>query len=98
MSCGGDKVKIEKSEAFAVLKDGVVVEIKLLNHGSHYVNPPKIRIIGDGTNASAFCTVKNGRIEKVVMQNGGENYTSTPNIKIEAPKLGLKCNLCCKKF
>ena len=95
LSCEGDKIKIEKPIAIAWLKDGQVGKIQMLKRGSHYVNPPKIRIIGDGTNASAYCTIKNGRIDKVIIQNGGENYTSTPKVRIEDPELQIKCNLCC---
>ena len=95
LSCEGDTIKIEKPVAIAWLKDGQVAKIQMLKRGSHYVNPPKIRIIGDGTNASAYCTIKNGRIHKVIIQNGGENYTSTPKVRIENPELQIKCNLCC---
>ena len=96
VSCNGDKTKIHPAKALAIIKNGSLKSIKILDKGENYDVAPKIKIKGDGTNAKAYAIVEKGEISKIIVTNPGSDYTSTPKIKIENPKASVNCNLCCR--
>ena len=65
--------------AAAVVEDGVVVAINVLNGGSGYLAPPKISIIGDGSGATARATISGGVVTGIEVTNGGSGYWYLPN-------------------
>lgn len=93
------------AKAVAKIKNGYIDEIFILDSGSGYIDPPKVRIEGgNGRDAYAIAILdsnnkdktKRGRVVKIDIKNVGRNYDSTPNIIIDEPQNNKNCKLCCK--
>jgi hypothetical protein len=97
LSCNGQNVKGKRATGIAIIKNGQIKGIRILNAGSQYSKVPKIFIRGIGQGARAKATIKNGKITNINLVNGGKGYISTPSIIIEKPQVNIHCNLCCKK-
>jgi len=65
--------------ATAIVEDGVVVAINVVNGGNGYLAPPKINIIGSGAGATAEATISGGVVTGVTVTNGGSGYWYLPN-------------------
>lgn len=66
--------------AYAICKDGYLVDILLQNGGAGYLAPPRIDIIGDGSGATAeaFIDSVTGTITNIVVTNPGSGYWPMP--------------------
>lgn len=85
------------AEAVGFLRDGKLVEIKVLNGGDNYNEVPKVSIVGDGRiTATATAEIKDEKVVNIKITNQGKGYVSTPKIIIEKSKKPINCNLCCK--
>ena len=94
--CNGKKIKSERARVYGMIKNGSIVDIKILKHGSGYIGNPKIKISGNGHNAEAISeTNDKGGIAKIKIVNPGQGYTETPKIKVEKPNGYMYCHLCC---
>ena len=58
-----------------VSTEGVVTGISVVNPGRDYPAPPRVVIIGNGTNARAVSSVSGGAVGGITVTNGGEGYT-----------------------
>jgi hypothetical protein len=65
--------------ATAIVEDGVVVAINVVNGGNGYLAPPRINIIGSGAGATAQATISGGVVTGVTVTNGGSGYWYLPN-------------------
>jgi hypothetical protein len=65
--------------ATAIVEDGVVVAINVVNGGNGYLAPPKISIIGSGAGATAEATISGGVVTNITVTNGGSGYWYLPN-------------------
>jgi hypothetical protein len=72
----------------AVVRDGLVVAINVINRGSGYVTEPSITITaatGDaGTSATATCVLGKGKVA-LTITNQGAGYVTAPTLSIEKP-------------
>jgi hypothetical protein len=66
----------------AVIGDGALQEINIINPGKNYFTPPKVYIVGGGgTGATAVAQVsEDGLITNINLQNRGTGYYSQPTI------------------
>ena len=109
--CNGDIIKNEKAVAEAVISNGTIKEIKILNKGSNYIKKPRVHIIAKendiiwnqkngiinkkGVNGKAEAIVKNNKIEEIIIKNAGSYYYTEPEIIIDNPDGVVYCHLCC---
>ena len=73
--------------AEAVVENGVVTSINVLNGGYAYTGTPTITLDAppDTRPATAIAETKNGRITKISFTDLGSGYVSTPTITISPP-------------
>ena len=109
--CNGDIIKNDTAIAEAIVSNGTIKEIKILNKGNNYIKTPNVKIISKkndviwntkngtiqkkGVNAKAEAIVKNNRIEEIVIKNAGSFYYTEPEIIIDDPDGMVFCHLCC---
>ena len=96
INCDGNTNRFKKAQAVAVVYDGSLREIKIIDKGYGYDKEPAINIIGNGINGSCKARIKNNTITKIEIINKGSGYTSTPIVNIDDPNINLHCKLCCK--
>ena len=68
------------AEAFAKVKNGKLVNITLVNRGSHYTHPPEVIIEGGngyGAKAEAILDEEKGQVARIDIINSGRNYNYT---------------------
>lgn len=65
-------------QATAMVSDGVVTSISIVNAGQGYQAPPLIQIVGEGAGASAVSTVVDGQIASISVVTGGSGYRPVP--------------------
>ena len=64
--CNGKKIKSERAKAYAIIRNGSITNIHLINNGSGYSGRPRIKISGNGKNAEAKCeTNEKGSISNI---------------------------------
>lgn len=71
--------------AVAVMEDGVVLEVEVLNSGSGYMNAPVVSIQSPGNGgmqAQAVATIANGQVTGITVTNGGSQYDFSPQVSI----------------
>lgn len=62
----------------------IVKEIKIVDGGSGYVNPPVVRIESkSGTGATARAFISNGKVTRVIVLSNGSGYLSSPTIVLD---------------
>ena len=94
----GQATDFTVAEAVGFLRDGKLVEIKVLNGGDNYIEAPKVSIVGDARiSATATSIIKDEKVIEIKITNQGKGYISTPKIIIEKSKKPINCNLCCKR-
>jgi len=72
--------------ASAVVVNGFVVGVTIINGGYGYTNTPLVRLIGGGgSGAQAFAVVSNGVVTSITVTNPGSGYTNAPVVFIEPP-------------
>lgn len=96
LTCNDQHIQVKTAKALAIIKDGSIVKVKILEHGTHYTNIPKIYVRGTGINAILKAHIENNKLSDISIINGGKNYHSTPIIVIEKPNPKIQCNLCCQ--
>lgn len=96
LSCNGQIISNESCIAEAILKNGSIEKIIIVNSGNNYKNTPTIEINGDGELASAECSIENEKVNKIIITNPGKNYSYPPQIKVSKPDGMIYCHLCCK--
>ena len=109
--CNGDIIKNEKATAEAIISNGTIKNIKIINKGSNYIKKPKVHIIAKendiiwnhknniphkkGVNAMAEAVIKNNKVEEIIIKNAGSYYYTEPEIIIDNPDGLVYCHLCC---
>jgi len=74
------------ARATAVVVNGFVVGIDLLDGGCGYETAPTVRIVGGGgEGATATAVIDNGRVVEVVATGAGSGYSESPNVFVESP-------------
>ena len=77
----------------AIVNDGQVVEVIVLNSGKQYLSPPDIVVTGDGTGAVVTPVLSNGTISAVNVIEGGSGYSQqNVGMSILFPGSGVKFN------
>jgi hypothetical protein len=60
-----------------------VIDLKIVNGGSGYINEPEITISGtSGSGATARAFIANGQINRIVLLTNGKGYISAPTVTI----------------
>ncbi len=96
MSCNGKKIHAERAKAYAVVRDGKIVKIKLISKGTHYFKTPKVKIIGKGHGAMARAILDDDNtIKHIKVVNPGIGYHNSPKIIIDEPNGYVYCHMCC---
>ena len=97
INCNGHQLQANIAKAIAIVKNGTINKIKLIDSGKYYDKPPKVRILGDGKNAKAYAIIdKNTKtVKKIKISNCGYGYQSSPKIIIGKPNMTIYCHLCC---
>ena len=96
LTCNGKNIKSDRAKAYAIVRNGSIRNIKIINKGSGYQGNPLIKVIGNGKNARLKCDVSSsGSIKNIEIINRGMGYEATPKIIIEKPNGLIYCHLCC---
>tara|TARA_B100000780_G_scaffold278858_2_gene254067 strand:+ start:1633 stop:2397 length:765 start_codon:yes stop_codon:yes gene_type:complete len=98
LKCNSDLMKPAKG--LAIINNGKLEAIVMMDKGEGYKTAPKITITGGGGyNGECESYLDDlGAITRIKIVNPGYNYTGTPNINIELPSTSSSCYLCCKKM
>lgn len=96
ISCGQKNIKVKSAHAIAIVKDGKLKSIRVIDGGEKYSDTPKVYIRGVGKNARAMAHIKDGKVIEIEVVSPGTGYISTPAVIIEKPNVVVYCNLCCK--
>jgi hypothetical protein len=95
--CGGNNKNNKKqAKAVPIIKNGKVIDAKILDGGSGYTENPKSIIVGNcKRNAKGECIIDdNGSVVAINITDKGHGYKSTPEIKIDNPSAS-ECYMCC---
>ena len=98
LSCNG-LLDTKQAKAYAIIKNGTIDKIVVIDEGSGYQpsSKPNITIEGNGNGAFAEALIDDkGHLKIIHIINGGSGYTESPEINIEPPVNKKGCNLCCK--
>jgi hypothetical protein len=74
----GNMVMGTPAQATAVVEDGVVVGINVINAGTGYQAPPLVEIVGEGAGATAVSTLNQGTVSGITVVTGGSGYRPVP--------------------
>ncbi len=97
VSLCGEVANLVRAEAIANIKDGKLQEIRIINSGNNYIEPPNVIIEGDARiKATAVAILKDEKVDKIKITNSGKSYASTPKIIIDKPNKPIICKMCCK--
>ena len=98
LKCNSDLMKPAKG--LAIIKNGKLEAIVMLDKGEGYKTPPSITIAGGGGKSGKCQSYIDelGSINRIQITNSGYNYTGTPKVNIELPSTSSSCFLCCKKM
>jgi hypothetical protein len=66
------------AQATAVVEDGVVTGINVINAGTGYQAPPLVEIVGEGAGATAVSTLNEGTVSGISVVTGGSGYRPVP--------------------
>ena len=64
----------EPAEISAVLEDGKISRVNIINSGRGYQRPPTIIVNGNGYGAELKAEITNGRVTNVIIRNRGKGY------------------------
>ena len=70
----------------AIVSDGRVIDVYVLNKGKEYYSSPEIKIVGSGTGAKFKPVVSDGQITDVIVINGGIGYTQATTFVTAEPR------------
>ena len=80
----------ENAQAEAVINNGIIESVIVLNAGSKYNSPPDIDISGDGFGAVLTPVLSNGTISSITVVKGGVGYSKdNTEISITFPGSGV---------
>jgi len=98
LKCNSDLMKPAKG--LAIINNGKLEAIVMLDKGEGYKTPPTITIAGGGGKSGKCQSYIDelGSINRIQITNPGYNYTGTPKVNIELPSTSSSCFLCCKKM
>ncbi len=72
--------------AVALVTDGAVTAITVMEGGSGYTEPPVVTLVGGGgSGATAEALVTNGTVNQINVLTPGSGYTTPPEVVISAP-------------
>ena len=71
----------------AVVYNGFVVGVTIINGGRGYLSSPSITFVGSGSGATATATISNGVVTQVTMINPGAGYGSASVVFSAPPRL-----------
>lgn len=99
---GTDIESIKQAEAVALLKDGRIDDIRMLDMGAGYTDVPEVEVSGGGgTGAIASASINDvGQVITIQVISGGSGYVETPTVRIASP-IGTtgdveSCKLVCR--
>jgi hypothetical protein len=76
----------QPAAATAIVSNGFVVSVTILNTGFDYTNTPLVYFMGGGgSGAQAIATVSNGIVTGITVINAGSGYTNAPIVAILPP-------------
>ena len=76
-------VNTSPMEAVAIVENGSITQIQIVDPGSGYEEQPEITFSGGGgVGAQALAVVKNSQIDKIYTTVPGQNYTGLPTVYI----------------
>jgi hypothetical protein len=80
--------------AVAIVEDGVVTSIQMVNNGSGYAAPPKINIVGNGAGAraEAIWNPVDGSVSGITVLDGGSGYWKIPNATLTTAEYPVSPN------
>jgi hypothetical protein len=72
--------------ATAIITNGFLIGVSIINGGYGYTNTPQVRFIGGGgSGAGAYAVVSNGVVTSIIVTNAGFGYTNAPLVVIDPP-------------
>jgi hypothetical protein len=80
--------------AAAIVEDGVVTSIQMVNNGSGYAAPPKVNIVGNGAGAraEAVWSSATGAVTGINVIDGGSGYWKVPNATLTSAQYPVSPN------
>lgn len=80
--------------AAAVVEDGVVTSIQMVNNGSGYAAPPNVIIVGNGAGAraEAVWSPETGAVTGINVIDGGSGYWKIPNATLTSAQYPVSPN------
>lgn len=80
--------------AAAVVEDGVVTSIQMVNNGSGYAAPPNVIIVGNGAGARAraIWSPETGAVTGIEVLDGGSGYWKIPNATLTSAQYPVSPN------
>jgi hypothetical protein len=74
------------AQAKAVIGDGIIGIITVIDGGSGYSSPPSVTFVGiSSVSATANAIIENGSVSEIRVTNSGLGYTTIPEIIISEP-------------
>jgi hypothetical protein len=74
-----------QARATAVVENGIVTEVTIIQGGEGYRTPPKVMFTGQaGSGAAAVAEIEKGSVSRVIVTRGGKGYATPPMVDIEA--------------
>ena len=80
----------KNAEVSPIIKNGRIVEVRILSGGSEYYSVPDLRINGKGSGAILRAVISNGKVSDIVVINPGVNYDSETTVNVVASGNGAK--------
>ena len=88
-------------QGMAIVSNGQIKRIIVLNRGDGYHLPPNISITGGGgSGVKAVPVIQNGQLNSIRIIRPGSGFTETPIVRIESKSISNGCgycHLCCKR-
>jgi hypothetical protein len=80
--------------AAAVVEDGVVTSIQMVNNGSGYAAPPNVIVVGNGAGARAraIWSPETGAVTGIEVLDGGSGYWKIPNATLTSAQYPVSPN------
>ena len=78
-----------KCQAYAVMRDGKIVQVNITNSGNAYEKIPVVKLIGGGNDRKRKDAMlkavldDNGAVVYIDIEDEGENYEKTPDVRVE---------------
>ena len=73
----------------AIVRDGEIIEVIILNSGENYTSPPDLDINGSGVGAVLIPIIKNGSLVSIKVVYGGSGYNDQTTIDVRSAGRGI---------